>query len=138
VLIDVENTSGLARLPVESLIRDAKRHDRSGIFKIPLPIESIHLRHRRLDFVGTWSPSGLQALEQAFYSVTMGHHSFQWSGAQLLSIRCFSSIVSNSRASSGAALDSSANEMSVARGRNNATTSPQARSGEGHRIMKQR
>jgi hypothetical protein len=44
----------------------------------------------------------------------MGHHSFQWSGGQLFSIRCFSSIVSNSRASSGAALDSS-----VASGRNN-------------------
>src|SRR6202022_3882644 len=76
VLVDVENTSGLARLPVDRLIRDAERHDRSGIFKIPLPIESIHLRHRQLDFVGLGSPSGLQVLEQAFDSVPTALHPF--------------------------------------------------------------
>jgi hypothetical protein len=131
VLIDVENTSGLARLPVDRLIRDAERHDRSGVFKIPLPIESIHLRHRRLDFVGPGSPSGLQALEQAFYSVTMGHHSFQWFGAQLFSIQCFSSIVSHSGASSGVALTQARLQACIA------ARQESFGAAEVHRIMKQ-
>ena len=71
MLVDVENTSRLARLPVDRLIRDAEWHDRSGIFKIPLPIESIHLLHDRLDCVGLLHPSGLQALEQVFDRVTI-------------------------------------------------------------------
>jgi hypothetical protein len=73
VLVDVENTGDLARLPVDRLVRDAKGSDRSSIFKIPLLIESIHLRHRRFDFVGLRRPSGLQAFEQTYDRVRIDH-----------------------------------------------------------------
>jgi hypothetical protein len=81
VAVDIENASGFARLSVDRLIRDAEGHDRSGIFKIPLPIQSIHLLHRRLDCVGLGRPSGLQALQQAFDRVAIGHDPLQWLGA---------------------------------------------------------
>jgi hypothetical protein len=60
VLVAVENTGGLARLPVGRWY--VMPRGRSNIFKVPLPIESIHLRHRRFDFVGLRRSFGLQAL----------------------------------------------------------------------------
>jgi hypothetical protein len=88
VLVDVENTGGLARLPVDRLARDAKGNDRSSVFKIPLPIESIHLRHRWFDFVGLRRPSNLQALEQAFDRVRVDHIPLHGFDAEAFAIQC--------------------------------------------------